>query len=130
MEATKEEPLNKYQRFWNKICDECGKTNEYCTCPAECDECGEIHPFSECGECEEERAFPMTVENLNEEALEHLREGMEILDAKTKQGEYFEVIKGIMQLMKMFEEDIEFHKILTQLRDDAKNMWREEMKRK
>jgi hypothetical protein len=56
-EEESDEPLNQYQRFWKMwdklICEHCGKTNRYCTCPAECDECGEIHPFSECGECEE-----------------------------------------------------------------------------
>jgi hypothetical protein len=70
-DSEEEEPLNKYQLFWNKICEDCGKKNKYCTCPAECDqcgktdryctcpaiccECGEIHSgFSECGEeCEE-----------------------------------------------------------------------------
>jgi hypothetical protein len=67
----------------------------------------------------------MKVATLNEKGLEELREGMEIIDAMRREGQYFEVIKGLTDLMEMFKEDIEFYKLIDNLRNDAKDMWRD-----
>jgi len=124
---------NDHGRFIDRdmnvfYCDVCADDYEHDESPAECVECGKVHAGEECKV--KERAFPMTIENLNQEGLKHLSEGMDILYEKRNNKEYLEFIKGIMELMKMFEDDNKFHSVLVVLRDETIEMWRDEINKK
>lgn len=72
----------------------------------------------------------MRVATLNAEGLQHLSEGMDILYELRNEKKYFEFIKGIMEMMEWFKEDEKFYSVLVVLRDETKDMWKAEMKRK
>ena len=69
----------------------------------------------------------MRVENLDEEGRAALGAALELFTELRDRGDYLNSIHAIMKVMKMFEDDVGFHKILSDMRDTTKNLWRVEM---
>lgn len=69
----------------------------------------------------------MKIANLSKRNLDIVSEGMVHIEKMRKEKEYLLAIKAIMGLMEMFEEDIVFHKALTDLREETKNNWKKEI---
>lgn len=69
----------------------------------------------------------MKVANLNEEALNMLSVGLDMIKTMKMNEDYLDCVKAIMGLMEMFEEDEGFHAVITDLRDETINLWRKKI---
>lgn len=70
---------------------------------------------------------PMKISNLSGRNLESLQEGLIMIQAMKINEDYLECIKAIMGLMELFKDDAGFHKLLVDLRDETKNLWRKKI---
>jgi hypothetical protein len=96
----------------------CGKYNDEDGC-WECEDCA-----SEEDEADE---VPMKVSNLSGPAADILKDGLIMIHAMKINEDYLECIKAIMGLMELFKGDAGFHKLLVDLRDETKNLWRKKI---
>jgi hypothetical protein len=71
----------------------------------------------------------MIYNNLSYKNQMEVEEGMEWINKMVVDGEYLDAIKGLTELMGMFEEDITFHKLVSNLRDTAKDLWKEQLEK-
>ena len=69
----------------------------------------------------------MIYNNLSYKNQMEVDEGMEWINKMVVDGEYLDAINGLTELMGMFEEDITFHKLVSNLRDTAKDLWKEQL---
>lgn len=85
----------------------------------------------QCESCapEEDEAdeVPMKVSNLSGPAADILKDGLIMIHAMKINEDYLECIKAIMGLMELFKGDTGFHKLLVDLRDETKNLWRKKI---
>lgn len=69
----------------------------------------------------------MIFNNLSARCQLIIKDGLELIKEDYLKQNYFNAIKGLTELMKMFEEDEEFYGMIAELRDVAKDAWREKM---
>jgi len=99
--------------------------------------CAFCHERSSCGNYTDDDQWqcescapdeePMKISNLSSRNLDTLQEGLIIIHAMKINEDYLECIKAIMGLMELFEGDAGFYKLLVDLRDETKNLWRKKL---
>ena len=71
----------------------------------------------------------MIFANLSRRNQRQVEAGLNIINKMKEDGDYYNVIKGLMELMEMFEEDTKFYKLIENLRNNAKDLWKKEMEK-
>jgi hypothetical protein len=71
----------------------------------------------------------MIFANLSRRNQRQVEQGLNIINKMKEDGDYFHVIKGLMELMEMFEEDKKFYKLIENLRNTAKDLWKKEIEK-
>jgi len=69
----------------------------------------------------------MIFANLSRKNQRQVEEGLDLINNMKQEGDYFNAIKGLMELMEMFKEDTVFYKLVENLRDTAKDLWKAEI---
>lgn len=69
----------------------------------------------------------MIYANLSRRCQKQVEVGIATINKMKEKGDYFNAIKGLTELMEMFEEDKEFYKLIENLRDVAKDLWRKRL---
>lgn len=72
----------------------------------------------------------MIYANLSRKNQNEVKQGLEVIAKMKENGDYFNTIKGLMGLMEMFEEDKEFYRLVKNLRDTAKDLWKAQLEKK
>jgi hypothetical protein len=132
------DPLDPpYCEDCSKVCDEINVDDRDSPNIFPYKKCAFCHERSSCGNYTDDDQWqcescapdeePMKVSNLSGPAADMLQDGLTMILAMKINEDYLECIKAIMGLMELFKGDAGFHKLLVDLRDETKNLWRKKI---